>query len=93
MTYVAHDESDYARRIATQYGTDHTEIRLSAEQVIEATKEAVLSMDLPSVDAINTYIVAKEVAQRSALRRVTGSPYDVSHKLTLTGGTALARRC
>jgi asparagine synthase (glutamine-hydrolysing) len=61
---ASHDESEYARRIADQYGTDHTEIRLSAEQVIETTKEAVMSMDLPSVDAINTYIVAKEVARR-----------------------------
>jgi asparagine synthase (glutamine-hydrolysing) len=61
---ASHDESEYARRIADQYGTDHTEIRLSAEEVIETTKEAVMSMDLPSVDAINTYIVAKEVARR-----------------------------
>jgi asparagine synthase (glutamine-hydrolysing) len=60
----SHDESEYARLIADQYGTDHTEIRLSAEEVIETTKEAVMSMDLPSVDAINTYIVAKEVARR-----------------------------
>jgi len=59
-----HDESAYAQRIATEYRTDHTEIRLSAEEVIETTKEAVLKMDLPSVDAINTYIVAKEVARR-----------------------------
>jgi asparagine synthase (glutamine-hydrolysing) len=35
---VSHDESDYARRIADQYGTDHTEIRLSVEEVIETTK-------------------------------------------------------
>ena len=57
------DESKYARRIAETYKTDHCEIRLSADEVIETTKEAVLSMDLPSVDAINSYIVAKEVAR------------------------------
>jgi asparagine synthase (glutamine-hydrolysing) len=61
---ATHDESVYARQIAEQYGTDHNEIRLLAEQVVETTKEAVMSMDLPSVDAINTYIVAKEVARR-----------------------------
>lgn len=61
---ASHDESVFARRIATQYKTDHTEIRLSAAEVIETTKEAVMSMDLPSIDAINSYIVAKEVARR-----------------------------
>jgi asparagine synthase (glutamine-hydrolysing) len=59
-----YDESRFARLIAEKYQTDHTEIRLSAEEVIENVKEAVLHMDLPSVDAVNTYIVAKQVAQR-----------------------------
>jgi asparagine synthase (glutamine-hydrolysing) len=57
------DESKYARLIAANYQTDHREIRLSSDEVIETTKEAVLSMDLPSLDAINSYIVAKEVAR------------------------------
>jgi asparagine synthase (glutamine-hydrolysing) len=61
---ASHDESVYARRIAAEYQTDHTEIRLSAEEVIETTKQAVLSMDLPSVDGINSYIVAKQVTSR-----------------------------
>jgi asparagine synthase (glutamine-hydrolysing) len=61
---ATYDESGYARRIAEEYQTDHTEIRLSAEEVIETTKEAVLSMDLPSIDGINSYIVAKQVARR-----------------------------
>jgi asparagine synthase (glutamine-hydrolysing) len=60
----SHDESAYARQIAARYGTDHTEIRLSEEEVIETTKEAVLRMDLPSVDGINSYIVARQVASR-----------------------------
>ncbi len=61
---ASHDESVYARRVAAEYQTDHTEIRLSSEEVIETTKQAVLSMDLPSVDGINSYIVAKQVASR-----------------------------
>jgi asparagine synthase (glutamine-hydrolysing) len=61
---TSHDESVYARQIAARYQTDHTEIRLSAEEVIETTKQAVLRMDLPSIDAINTFIVAQQVARR-----------------------------
>jgi len=61
---AAYDESPYARIIASRYQTDHTEIRLSSEAVIETVKEAVLSMDLPSMDGVNSYIVAKEVAKK-----------------------------
>ena len=61
---ATYDESRYARLIAGQYQTDHTEIRLSAGEVIETVKEAVMKMDLPSLDGINSYIVAKEVAKK-----------------------------
>ena len=61
---AAYDESQYARLIASRYQTDHTEIRLSSEEVIETVKEAVMKMDLPSMDGVNSYIVAKEVAKK-----------------------------
>jgi asparagine synthase (glutamine-hydrolysing) len=73
---ASHDESVYARRIAAQYDTDHTEIRLAAEEVIETTKQAVLSMDLPSVDGINSYIVAKQVAGRGFKVALAGTGGD-----------------
>ena len=62
--HAGYDESKFARLIATKYNTDHHEIKLSPEEVIETVKEAVMKMDLPSMDAINTYIVAKQVAQQ-----------------------------
>ncbi len=61
---VGYDESPFARMIATRYKTDHHEIKLSPDDVIETVKEAVMKMDLPSIDAINTYIVAKQVARQ-----------------------------
>ena len=61
--HAGYDESKFARLIATQYKTDHREIKLSPEEVIETVKEAVMKMDLPSIDAINTYIVAKQVTR------------------------------
>lgn len=56
------DESAIAEEVARRYRTDHHRIQLSEEQVIESVTEAVTKMDLPSVDAINTYIVARAVA-------------------------------
>src|SRR6185437_14868404 len=56
------DESPIADEVARRYLTDHHRIQLSEEQVIESVTEAVEKLDLPSIDAINTYIVSRAVA-------------------------------
>jgi asparagine synthase (glutamine-hydrolysing) len=56
------DESAIALEVAQRYGTDHHRIQLSDEEVIHSVTEAVGKLDLPSVDAINTYIVSRAVA-------------------------------
>lgn len=56
------DETTNAQEIARRYNTDHTRLELSEEQVIDMACEAVTMMDLPSVDAINTFIVSRAVA-------------------------------
>jgi asparagine synthase (glutamine-hydrolysing) len=57
------DETEIAARVAGLYGTDHHRIELSDAEVIQLVQDAVAKMDLPSVDAINTYIVARKVAE------------------------------
>ena len=57
------DESSIALEVAQRYGTTHQRLQLNEEEVIESVTEAVVHLDLPSVDAINTYIVARAVAQ------------------------------
>jgi asparagine synthase (glutamine-hydrolysing) len=56
------DETTIAQEIADRYKTDHHRIQLSEEEVIASVTEAVEKLDLPSVDAINTYIVSRAVA-------------------------------
>jgi asparagine synthase (glutamine-hydrolysing) len=56
------DESEFARAVAKRYATEHHEVRLSDEEVIASVPAAVDAMDLPSADGVNTYIVAKAVA-------------------------------
>jgi asparagine synthase (glutamine-hydrolysing) len=56
------DESTIAGEVAKRYGTDHHRIQLSEAQILESVTEAVEKLDLPSVDAINTYIVSRAVA-------------------------------
>jgi asparagine synthase (glutamine-hydrolysing) len=66
------DESAVANEVAARYGTDHHRIDLSADEVLASVTEAVEHLDLPSVDAINTYIVSKAVASRHVKVALSG---------------------
>jgi len=56
------DESPIALGVAQRYGTEHHRIQLTEEEVIHSVTEAVARLDLPSVDAINTFVVSQAVA-------------------------------
>ena len=66
------DESAIALQIAQRYRTDHHRIELSEEEVIQSVREAVDKLDLPSVDALNTYIVARAVAKHGVKVALSG---------------------
>lgn len=52
------DERSYATEVAKKFETDHTEIVLSSDEILENVPKAVSALDTPSGDAINTYIVS-----------------------------------
>ncbi len=60
--YQEFDETSVAADVARRYETEHERIEVSDEEAISLVQEAVGKMDAPSVDAINTYIVSKKVA-------------------------------
>ena len=66
------DESPIALEVAQRYGTAHHRILLSEEEVIHSVTEAVEKLDLPSVDAINTYIVSRAVAAHGVKVALSG---------------------
>ena len=66
------DETAIAKKIADKWSTDHTRIELEPSDVCKWVKEAVTSMDLPSVDAINTYIISKAVKLHSVKVALSG---------------------
>jgi asparagine synthase (glutamine-hydrolysing) len=66
------DETAIAQEMAHRYGTDHHRIQLSEEEVIASVTEAVGKLDLPSVDAINTYIVSRAVARHGVKVALSG---------------------
>ncbi len=66
------DETSVAAEVAKRYRTEHHRIELDEEETVALVREAVARLDLPSVDAINTYIVASVVAKRGVKVALTG---------------------
>ena len=70
------DETGVAAEVARRYQTDHHRIEVSDEEAIALVQEAVRKLDAPSVDAINTYIVSKKVAENGIKVALSGLGAD-----------------
>jgi asparagine synthase (glutamine-hydrolysing) len=58
---TAYDESHYARVVAKAFGAAHTEIALTEAELCGQLPDAIASVDHPSGDGINTYVVSRAV--------------------------------
>jgi asparagine synthase (glutamine-hydrolysing) len=54
-------ESPFSRAVATRFETDHEEIRLSEDRLLRLLRDALSSMDQPTMDGINTFVVSQAV--------------------------------
>ena len=52
------NEAKYSRAIARRFGGEHHEIPVSQGEALESLPEALLAMDQPTIDGINTYLVS-----------------------------------
>jgi asparagine synthase (glutamine-hydrolysing) len=59
-----HDETDVASRTAKYLGCKHHNIRIDDNYVFNIFDNFIESMDQPSIDGINTYIVSLETAKK-----------------------------
>jgi asparagine synthase (glutamine-hydrolysing) len=55
-----YSEADYSRAVAQHFRTDHHEIMVSQSDFFAAISPAIQTMDLPTIDGINTYFVAEQ---------------------------------
>lgn len=70
------DETAIAQAVARRYGIEHHCITLNEDEALASVVEALARMDLPSVDAINTYIVAKAAAKSGIKAALSGLGAD-----------------
>ncbi len=54
-------EAPFSRAVAERFQTDHREIRLTEDQLIEMLPAAIAALDQPTMDGINTFVVSKAV--------------------------------
>ena len=60
---AAYDESAYAEEVARAFGACHHHVALSSEDVAHGLDAATSAYDQPSVDGINSYVIAQAVRQ------------------------------
>lgn len=83
----AFDESEIAREIARRFGTKHTEIRLTADAFLKDIPAWLKSMDQPSYDGANVWIVSKACKESGITVALSGLGSD-----ELFGGYPTFRR-
>jgi asparagine synthase (glutamine-hydrolysing) len=70
------DESVYARRVAARFGLPHAEIRLSPDDVLRQIEAGLNAMDQPTIDGLNTYVVAGAVHRAGGKVALSGLGSD-----------------
>jgi asparagine synthase (glutamine-hydrolysing) len=68
----AFSEAKYARIIAKKYNTDHTEIKLTPEDFLKTLPKAIASMDHPSFDGVNSYVVSEVTKKAGVTMALSG---------------------
>jgi asparagine synthase (glutamine-hydrolysing) len=74
---VVFDETDlseehYSRLIAQRFATDHCEIRLTEQQLLDMLPDAIAALDQPTMDGMNTFVVSKAVKNAGVTVALSG---------------------
>jgi asparagine synthase (glutamine-hydrolysing) len=65
-------EAPFSRAIAKRFHTDHAEIRLSEDRLIQILPDAIAGIDQPTMDGINTFVVSRAVKQAGITVALSG---------------------
>ena len=67
-----YDEARYSRQVAHRFQTDHTEIHLTEQDLLDRLPEALAAMDQPTGDGINTYVISRAVQDKGIKVALSG---------------------
>ncbi|WNJ19272.1 asparagine synthase (glutamine-hydrolyzing) [Pontibacter sp. G13] len=66
------DESTWSSLVAKRYNTQHIPIRLKPDSFLERLPEALMAMDHPSGDGINSYVISEETRKQGFTVALSG---------------------
>jgi len=67
-----YSEASYAQMVAKKFSTDHHEIRLKPKDFLHELPESLKSMDHPTGDGVNTYVVSKATKNAGITMALSG---------------------
>ena len=73
---AAFDESGYARQLARALGTEHHDIRVTQQDFVGALPRMLASIDQPTFDAMNTFLVSRAVKDAGITVALAGTGGD-----------------
>src|SRR6185503_1928093 len=65
-------EAPFSRAVAERFDTDHSEIRLSEDRLLEILPGAIAALDQPTMDGINTLVVSSAVKREGITVALSG---------------------
>jgi len=65
-------EAPFSRAVAERFNTDHSEITLSEDRLLEILPTAIAAIDQPTMDGINTYVVSSAVKSEGITVALSG---------------------
>jgi asparagine synthase (glutamine-hydrolysing) len=71
-----HDEGVMSRKMARHCGSSHHELTIEQDQALFWVERALVTLDIPSADAINTFIISKAVASQGIKVALSGLGAD-----------------
>lgn len=69
---AAYTEAPFSRAVAERFNTDHSEIRLSEDRLLDILPTAIAAIDQPTMDGINTFVVSSAVKREGITVALSG---------------------
>jgi asparagine synthase (glutamine-hydrolysing) len=69
---AAYTEAPFSRAVAKRFNSDHSEIRLSEDRLLDILPDAIAAIDQPTMDGINTFVVSSAVKREGITVALSG---------------------
>jgi asparagine synthase (glutamine-hydrolysing) len=69
---AAYTEAPFSRAVAERFNTEHSEIRLSEDRLLDILPAATAAIDQPTMDGINSFVVSSAVKREGITVALSG---------------------